>query len=135
MPGPAPFLLCRSWSRFDQRSKSEDSMRSLSLALIAVFAAGCASPGSAASDLDPQTADGRYLVRLHCADCHAVGRNDASRHSDAPALRTLSRNYPVVALEESLAEGIVVGHPDMPEFRFRPEDVAARISYLESIQQ
>jgi hypothetical protein len=41
----------------------------------------------------------------------------------------------VVALEESLAEGIVVGHPDMPEFRFRPEDVAAIISYLESIQQ
>lgn len=110
-------------------------MRPALLALVGVLVTACASQEAATTNLDPQTADGRFLVRLHCGECHAVGRNDASKHPDAPALRTLSRNYPVSALEESLAEGIVVGHPDMPEFRFRPEDVAAIISYLESIQQ
>jgi mono/diheme cytochrome c family protein len=97
--------------------------------------AGCMSAPADAPAGDPQTTDGRFLVNVHCAECHAVGRIDQSKHQDAPPLRTLSRNYPVSALEESLAEGIVVGHPDMPEFRFRPEDVAAVISYLESIQE
>jgi hypothetical protein len=41
----------------------------------------------------------------------------------------------VSGLEESLAEGIIVGHPDMPEYRFGAEDVAAIISYLKSIQE
>jgi hypothetical protein len=29
----------------------------------------------------------------------------------------------------------MVGHPEMPEYRFRPEDVASLVAYLESIQQ
>jgi mono/diheme cytochrome c family protein len=103
--------------------------------VAALLAAACASQEPTVANTDPQTADGRFLVRVHCSECHAIGRNDASKHPDAPALRTLSRNYPVLALEESLAEGIVVGHPDMPEFRFRPEDVDAILSYLESIQR
>jgi cytochrome c len=106
---------------------------------LAVFAglalAACASPAAPIVAADPQTSDGRFLVEVHCAECHAIGRHDRSKHRDAPALRALSQNYPVSALEESLAEGIVVGHPDMPEFRFRSEDVAAIISYLESIQE
>jgi mono/diheme cytochrome c family protein len=105
-----------------------------------LFVAGLALTACASAPVDapadnPRTADGRFLVEVHCSECHAVGRADQSKHRDAPALRTLSRNYPVSALEESLAEGIVVGHPDMPEFRFRAEDVAAIISYLESIQE
>ena len=105
---------------------------------IAIMAAaaltGCLSSPDSARAEDPQTKDGRFLVDVHCAACHAITRTDRSLHPDAPPLRTLSRNYPVSALEESLAEGIMVGHPDMPEMRFRPEDVAAIISYLESIQ-
>jgi cytochrome c len=110
-------------------------MRFVFVALTGLLAIACESPAGSPSALNPQTADGRFLVQVHCADCHAVTRGDASKHPDAPPLRTLSRNYPVSALEESLAEGIVVGHPDMPELRFRSEDVAAIISYLESIQQ
>lgn len=106
-----------------------------SLVLLAGLAlAACASPTAPIVTPDLQTSDGRFLVDVHCAECHAIGRNDRSKHRDAPALRTLSQNYPVNSLEESLAEGIVVGHPDMPEFRFRSEDVASIISYLESIQ-
>jgi cytochrome c len=110
-------------------------MRHGLLALAGLALAACASPAAPVSAADPQkTSDGRFLVEVHCAECHAVSRNDRSKHREAPALRTLSESYPISALEESLAEGIVVGHPDMPEFRFRSEDVAAIISYLESIQ-
>jgi hypothetical protein len=54
--------------------------------------------------------------------------------SEAPAFRTLSNKYPVENLAESLAEGIVSGHPDMPIFVFSPQDVAAIIDYLQSVQ-
>ena len=104
----------------------------LSLVILpSLILAACAS---SEPPTDPVAAEGRFLAEVHCAACHAIGRNDASKHAEAPPLRELSKNYPVAALEESLAEGIVVGHPDMPEFRFRPEDVAALIRYLETIQ-
>jgi mono/diheme cytochrome c family protein len=46
----------------------------------------------------------------------------------------LSRKYPIEDIAESLAEGIVSGHPDMPVFVFDPNDVEAIVQYLESIQ-
>ena len=54
--------------------------------------------------------------------------------AEAPPFRTLSSKYPVEDLAKSLAEGIVSGHPEMPIFVFEPQDVAAIIDYLESIQ-
>jgi mono/diheme cytochrome c family protein len=38
-------------------------------------------------------------------------------------------------LEEALGEGIMSGHPDMPEFKFDAKDVGAIVSYLKSIQR
>lgn len=106
----------------------------LPVIIAALLAASCAS-SPATQAPSPQTSAGHDLLEKHCASCHGVGRFDSSQHPAAPPFRKLSRSYPVSALEESLAEGIMVGHPDMPEFRFNPEDVAAIISYLESIQQ
>jgi cytochrome c len=51
------------------------------------------------------------------------------------AFRTLGKHYPIESLEEALGEGIMSGHPDMPEFRFDADDVGAIIAYLKSIQQ
>jgi cytochrome c len=78
---------------------------------------------------------GELLVTRDCARCHAVGRAGASRHPEAPPFRTLGERYPIESLEEALAEGIVSGHPDMPEFRFAVIDVTAIIAYLKSIQE
>jgi cytochrome c len=78
---------------------------------------------------------GEELLQRDCSRCHAVGRTGASPHKGAPAFRTLGQRYPVESLEEALAEGIVSGHPDMPEFSFDPTDVGAIIAYLKSIQQ
>jgi len=77
---------------------------------------------------------GEVLVRENCSRCHAIGKEGDSPHPPAPPFRTLSSKYPVEDLAESLAEGIVSGHPDMPIFVFGPHDVAAIIEYLQSIQ-
>ena len=81
------------------------------------------------------TDKGEVLVKENCSRCHAVGMEGDSPHKDAPPFRTLSANYPIEDLAESLAEGIVSGHPDMPIFVFGPQDVEAIIVYLESIQE
>ena len=78
---------------------------------------------------------GEELLVKNCAPCHAVGRNGESPNKLAPAFRTLGQRYPVESLEESLGEGIMSGHPDMPEFKFDAQDVGAIIVYLKSIQQ
>jgi len=77
---------------------------------------------------------GEKLLSESCGSCHAVGKGD-SPDKAAPAFRTLGRRYPVEALEEALAEGMMTGHPAMPEFQFDADDVGAIIAYLKSIQQ
>ena len=78
---------------------------------------------------------GEVLVKENCSRCHAIGKEGTSPHPPAPPFRTLSSKYPVEDLAESLAEGIVSGHPDMPIFVFSPHDVEAIIDYLQSIQE
>jgi mono/diheme cytochrome c family protein len=80
-------------------------------------------------------ARGEALVKENCARCHAIGKEGDSPHKEAPPFRTLSAKYPIEDLAESLAEGIMSGHPDMPIFVFGPQDVQAVIDYLESIQE
>ena len=78
---------------------------------------------------------GASLLTTNCSRCHAIGRDGASPHPAAPPFRTLSRKYPIEGLAETLAEGLSVGHPDMPEFVFEPDEIAAILAYLKSIQE
>ncbi|MGE0828439.1 MAG: cytochrome c [Hyphomonadaceae bacterium] len=87
--------------------------------------------GLASSD---RIARGREIAELRCAGCHAIGADGQSRMAEAPPFRMLSQRYPVAALEEALAEGILVGHPAMPEFVLSPDDLEALTAYLESVQ-
>lgn len=105
--------------------------------IAAVLSAVMASVSSAAA-VDDQAAlerHGETLVTKYCARCHAVGRAGPSPHLGAPAFRVLARRYPIEGLEEALGEGIVSGHPHMPEIRFSGDDVGAIIAYLKSIQE
>jgi len=77
---------------------------------------------------------GELLVRRHCGGCHAVGKTGTSTAPAAPPFRELYRRYEPEPLAEALAEGVLTGHPDMPEFRFNPQDVKAITAYLRSIQ-
>jgi mono/diheme cytochrome c family protein len=115
-------------------------MRQALCALAAAFLLGaCSSASQAPPRAAPLTtadvAEGQRLAEIHCSTCHAIGAEGASRHSMAPPFRTLSRDYPVTALEEAFAEGILVGHPDMPEFRLEPPQIDAIIAYIHSIQE
>jgi mono/diheme cytochrome c family protein len=120
----------------------ETGMMRLTLTL-SVAAAIAATPGliSAYAQPGPSLDDSDYLkqgetlVTKNCGRCHGVGRADASKHPQAPLFRKLSKRYPIESLEEALGEGIISGHPDMPEFQFDPEDVGAIIAYLKSIQE
>ncbi len=100
-------------------------------------AAPQAAPNAAADDDQPDPEDlklGEQLLTRDCAPCHAVGRTGTSPHKGAPAFRDLGKRYPIESLEEALAEGIMSGHPDMPEFNFDADQVGAIIDYLNSIQ-
>ena len=79
-------------------------------------------------------ARGETMAETLCATCHAVGRTGESPHREAIPLRELSWNYPVEDLAEPFAEGIMVGHPDMPQWQFEPMDIDALLAYIESIQ-
>lgn len=98
----------------------------------ALLSALCLASSAAAQD-GPDLAAGRAIVEANCAACHAIGRDDLSRHPDAPAFRTLHEKYPLENLEEALAEGIYTGHPDMPEFQSTPREIADIIAYLASL--
>ena len=101
--------------------------------ILAVVIAG-ATPSSA-QETGAAVKRGEVLLSRNCARCHATGTAGSSPHPEAPPFRTLSRRYPVEGLAEALAEGLFVGHPDMPQFAFEPRDVGAIISYLKSIQE
>lgn len=91
------------------------------LSLVAIFAQA------------DKLAEGKVLVELNCARCHAVDRSSTSTHPEAPSFRKLPERYPVDALEEAFAEGISTGHPDMPEFIATPEQIGAILAYIGSI--
>jgi mono/diheme cytochrome c family protein len=85
----------------------------------------------------PAVERGRAIVAANCSPCHAIEGQGPSPVADAPPFSTLSEHYPVEALEEALAEGIIVNHPtvDMPAFMFEPDEIDAIIAYLEAVQE
>ncbi|SRR5712691_3264980 len=89
-----------------------------------------------AEDNLPSAAEqqGRALAEIMCAQCHAVGKSGSSPHDSAPAFRALDRRLDLDTFMERLREGLMVGHPDMPMFRFTREDARAFVLYLRSIQ-
>lgn len=78
---------------------------------------------------------GQALAEKHCASCHAITTTGESPHKNAPSFRDVAGRYPVETLAEALAEGITVGHEDMPEFTFTPEEIDDLLSYLASLKQ
>jgi cytochrome c len=112
------------------RTNARVALVALGIALLL----GLATAPAPAAEKD-LTDKGEVLVKENCSRCHAIGKEGNSPHPEAPPFRTLSSRYPIEDLSESLAEGIVSGHPDMPIFVFSAADVEAIIDYLNSIQE
>ncbi len=92
-------------------------------------------PGSVLAEETSPVDKGREIATKLCARCHSVTREGASPFAEAPPFRAFASKWPLESLEEALAEGIVVGHPAMPEFVFGPEDIQNFLSYLGSLRQ
>jgi mono/diheme cytochrome c family protein len=46
----------------------------------------------------------------------------------------LHLRYPIETLGEALAEGIVTGHPAMPQFELAPAQIHDLLSYLKTLE-
>ena len=100
--------------------------------MIAAIIVALASPAFAKGE----AARGKKIAEVNCAECHAVGRTGASPNEKSPPFRTLAQRYPLQELEESLGEGIMVGHegPELPLFEFEPQEIEDLMAYLKTIQ-
>lgn len=88
-----------------------------------------------AQPLEPAAQRGRTLLQVNCARCHSINKVGDSPLKIAPPFRTLHLKYPVEGLQESLAEGIITGHPTMPEFSFDPGQIDDIIGYLKTLER
>jgi cytochrome c len=78
-------------------------------------------------------AEGRGLAEANCARCHNLEKIGDSPFVPAPPFRIISKNYKPTDLEEAFVEGIVVGHPAMPEFELTGEQAAALAAFIDSL--
>jgi cytochrome c len=102
--------------------------------IVAAFALFAATAALAQPKADASVERGHALVERNCSMCHAIGPTGDSPNPLSPHFRDLHQRYPVEDLAEALSEGIMVGHPQMPQFRFAPDEIADIIAYLQSIQ-
>jgi len=87
------------------------------------------------SEAQAQSAQrGVVIARTYCVKCHSIDKLSPSPLAIALPFRDLHKRYPVDQLQEALAEGVVTGHPTMPEFRFDPGQIADFIAFLKTLQ-
>ena len=103
------------------------SAKSNALAVLALL-----SSLEQAAAVNPE--QGKRLALTYCARCHAIDKVSRSPLTIAPPFRTLHDRYPVETLEEALAEGIVTGHPTMPQFSFDADQVGDFIAFLKTLE-
>ena len=84
---------------------------------------------------DSPAATGYGILRKNCARCHAIATTGDSPLAKAPPFRDVTKRYDPSNLEEALAEGIVTGHNEMPEFAFEPDRITAITAYLSTLQE
>jgi mono/diheme cytochrome c family protein len=82
----------------------------------------------------PAAQRGKAFAINNCSKCHSVDKVTQSPLKIAPPFRTLHLRYPVDTLAEALAEGIVTGHPSMPEFRLEPDQINDFLSYMKTLE-
>ncbi len=109
------------------RPRLKHSIFCKSLVLLTSLLGGAPSHASSSEQ-------GKRLAVTHCGRCHALDKVSASPFKPAPPFRDLHKRYPVESLQEALAEGLVTGHPAMPEFRFDTDQVGDFIAFLKTLE-
>jgi cytochrome c len=106
------------------------TVRAMAGGILAANLLLSSSPTAASS-----VGQGRRLAQLYCAKCHSTDKVSPSPLKIAPPFRTLHERYPIEMLQEALAEGIVTGHPTMPEFRFDADQVGDFLAFLKTLER
>ncbi len=104
--------------------------RVLTIALGAIL---LLASNPAPAQQSPAAQRGLTFVRVHCAQCHAIGKVGDSPLTIAPAFGTLHLKYPIESLQRPLSEGITAAHPTMPQFRLEADQVGDVIAYLKTL--
>ena len=106
-------------------------MKLIPLAFAALSMSGLAVQ---AQQMSPSVQRGLAFVRTNCSRCHSIDKISPSPLRAAPPFRVLHLRYPIDTLEEAFAEGIVTGHPSMPEFRLETDQIADVLAFLKSLE-
>lgn len=110
-------------------------VRPLILFAAAVSLTGLAAASARAGGDPPDAAAGRAFAAAQCGVCHAIEETGASPVEAAPPFRQLAQRWPLDSLAEALAEGIVTGHPDMPETVMSPDQIDDFLAYLAALSR
>lgn len=102
-------------------------------ALAALFASVMPLP-RAEAQLAAARRGEKFAVE-YCSRCHAVKLSGRSRLREAPPFRRIAMRYPPEQMQEALAEGIMVGHPAMPEFELTPNQIDDLIAHLRRLRR
>jgi mono/diheme cytochrome c family protein len=106
---------------------------SLPVRLAAALVLAWVAVAPAAAQPSSPLKRGQEIAERLCARCHSIAATGVSPQPLAPPFRTLARRYPLEHLAEALAEGIVTGHPDMPQFKFSPTEIDALLSFIDGL--
>src|SRR5258708_34901226 len=98
-----------------------------------LIASGLVIAGVALAQEPPER--GGALLEDHCASCHAFGKTGDSPRAASPPFRTLSRRLDFDEFPQKLQNGLALGHPDMPEFKFSEDAARAVTAHLRSIPE
>jgi cytochrome c len=102
------------------------------VAIAALWLCAFAAPGLTAETLLKK---GRALAEANCGRCHSLEKTGDSPYPPAPPFRIIAGMYKSSDIEEALVEGIVVGHPAMPEFEMTGEQAAAVAAFIDSLKK
>lgn len=118
-----------------KQSRSRSGCAAAAVLPAATFILALVASSAASAQENPQVQRGRVFAQTNCGKCHQIGRVGESPLPSAPPFRTLHERYPVEDLAESLAEGIVTGHPSMPQYRLDVAQIGDLIAYLKTLER
>ena len=98
-------------------------------AIVQTVAVATIAPSVNAQD----TSAGLKLAEQRCARCHAIKPGQIGQHPLAPTFMDIANRYSVWDLQESFAEGILVGHAAMPKFVLKPREINNLLSYMDTM--
>jgi cytochrome c len=113
---------------------SSGGPNTMKLTPLALAALSLSALAAQAQSLSPSEQRGQAFVRTNCSRCHSIDKVSPSPLRVAPPFRELHLRYPIETLAEAFAEGIVTGHPSMPEYRLEIDQIADVLAYLKTLE-